>query len=105
MVNLLQETRECITGAGYTSNDIVFIGSTEERFSCTWEEFSIMADKEYYNGYGGAEVYEALVIVFKDGGWMERGEYDGSEWWEFKKTPNIRGEFKKLPGTFNRSYY
>lgn len=101
MVNLLQETSDCITGAGYTPNDIVFIGSTKDKLSCTWEEFAAVADRNYDNGFGGAEVYESLIIVFNDGSWMERGQYDGSEWWEFKKTPDISGEFKKFPGSFN----
>jgi len=29
------------------------------------------------------------IIVFNDGSWLERREYDGSEWWEFQQTPQI----------------
>jgi len=39
----------------------------------------------YDNGYGGQELFG--TIVFKDGTWLERGEYDGSEWWEHRKLP------------------
>ena len=28
-----------------------------------------------------------MKIVFKDNSWIERSTYDGSEWWEYKKTP------------------
>ena len=30
-----------------------------------------------------------IVIVFEDGTWLERGEYDGSEWWEYKQKPTL----------------
>ena len=42
-------------------------------------------DTRYYNSYGGQEVFG--IVVFKDSSWLERGEYDGAEWWEYKKTP------------------
>lgn len=42
---------------------------------------------EYDNGYGGQELYG--LIWFKNGDWAERGEYDGSEWWEYKTRPQI----------------
>ena len=37
----------------------------------------------YDNGYGMQHLHG--VILFKDGAWIERVEYDGSEWWEYKK--------------------
>ncbi len=42
-------------------------------------------DFEYDGGYGGQELYGA--VVFEDGTWLERGEYDGREWWEHKECP------------------
>lgn len=39
----------------------------------------------YYSGYGIQELYG--TIVFKDNSWLERGEYDGSEWWQRCQTP------------------
>jgi len=39
----------------------------------------------YGNGYGRQELFG--IVVFKDSSWLERGEYDGAEWWEYKKTP------------------
>lgn len=41
----------------------------------------------YDSGYGGQELYG--TIWYEDGSWSERGEYDSSEWWEYKKTPVI----------------
>lgn len=41
----------------------------------------------YDNGFGSQELYG--YIWFNDGSWLERAEYDGSEWWEYKTTPEI----------------
>jgi hypothetical protein len=40
----------------------------------------------YDDGFGGNEIPLSLVVVGDDW-WLERGEYDGSEWWEFKRLP------------------
>lgn len=40
---------------------------------------------EYDAGYGLQQLFG--VVVFKDGSWLSRGEYDGSEWWEHNKCP------------------
>lgn len=42
----------------------------------------------YDSWYGGQELF--WEIVFNDGTWLERWEYDGSEWREYKKTPEIK---------------
>lgn len=39
----------------------------------------------YDNGYGGQKLFG--YIVFTDGTWLERAEYDGSEWWTYKQIP------------------
>lgn len=40
---------------------------------------------DYDDGYGIQQLFG--VIVFKNGTWMERREYDGSEWWEYYRVP------------------
>lgn len=42
---------------------------------------------EYNNGYGTQEIYG--YIWYNDGTWSERYEYDGSEWWSYKKCPSF----------------
>ena len=42
-------------------------------------------DFEYDQGYGGQYLFG--YIWYADGTWSERGEYDGSEWWEHKEKP------------------
>ena len=83
MANLLQETLEAIKASGHTSDQIVFIGSQRSGHSCSWAEFEALADVEYNAGFGSSQVAIDLIIVFSDGQKMWRGEYDGSEWWEY----------------------
>lgn len=47
---------------------------------------------EYDDGYGGQFLYGTVWL--DDGSWLERGEYDGSEWWEHKTCPDIPNECK-----------
>lgn len=82
MINLLHETETAIAKSGHSPHDIVFIGSEDSGHQCSWEEFKLLADDEYDAGYGAQQVATDLVIVFSDGGWLARAEYDGSEWWE-----------------------
>lgn len=83
MKNLLQETREAITKSGHSPDDVVFIGSEQSGHACTWGEFTNLADRDYDSGFGAAQVATDLVVVFRDGQKMWRGEHDGSEWWEY----------------------
>jgi hypothetical protein len=53
----------------------------------TYTKFKARLNFEYDNGYGGQEIHG--TIWYTDGSWSERGEYDGSEWWEFKESPAI----------------
>jgi hypothetical protein len=95
MINLLNETKEAIKRSGHTIKNIIFIGSEGSGHSCTWEEFRDLANVEYDSGYGGQKVASDLIFVFEDGQKMWRGEYDGSEWWEFG-SPFVMPE-NKLP--------
>ncbi len=82
-MNLLFETKRAIEASRHKVSDIIFIGSQNSGHSCTWVEFKTLANREYHEGYGAQEVASDLIIVFSDGTKMWRGEYDGSEWWEF----------------------
>jgi len=44
-------------------------------------------DFNYDSGYGWQQLFG--TIWFTDGSWAERGEYDGSEWWEHRSLPDI----------------
>lgn len=52
----------------------------------------VALDFEYHNGYGGQNFFG--VIWYEDGTWSSRGEYDGSEWWEYNAVPDVQEELK-----------
>jgi hypothetical protein len=82
-MNLLKETLADIIHSGHEPKDIIFIGSQESGHSCTWEEFQTLADFDYDAGYGSQNVATDLIVVFKDGSFMRRYEYGGSEEWDY----------------------
>lgn len=59
-----------------------------------YKEFLDLLDFNYDHSYGSQELQG--IIWYIDGTWSERGEYDGSEWWEYKKTPNIPNDLLYL---------
>lgn len=84
MINLLQETVEKIIAHGHSPTDVQFVKNRDT--CCSWQEFAAVADFEYDPGYGANEIALALKVVGKDW-WLERCEYDGSEWWAYKTVP------------------
>ena len=85
MQNLKTETIELLKEHGKTVDDERFIRASgvEIPLDVFWKE----ADRNYDDGFGGAEVNGSLMVVGIEW-WMERHEYDGSEWWEFKTLPS-----------------
>lgn len=84
MSNLLEETIQTLRAHNKTWNDVLWIGGSE--FTISIEDFKRLANREYDDGYGSAEVAEDLKIVGKDW-WLKRSEYDGSEWWDYMTLP------------------
>ena len=100
MENLLEETKEKLASCNKTPKDVLWVGTSDGSEATTWGEFEKMADFDYDNGYGAAEISTDLVVVGK-GWWLERYEYDGSEWWVYKEHPKIlklHKELKELRG-------
>lgn len=100
MTNLLEETMKDIESSGHTVADIVFIGSKNGEYRCSWEQFQALANVEYDAGYGAAQVALDLIIVFCDGQKMWRAEYDGSEWWEYSTPFFMPNESKPMNKLF-----
>lgn len=93
MINLWQETIRVLNIYGKNEADIIWVGRKD--FRITLENFKTVADKEYDNGLGAPEVATDLIVVGKDF-WLERHEYDGSEWWEYKSYPQMPTEVKQV---------
>lgn len=85
MANLLKETQEILEEHNLSFEDIIWIGTTE--YEIPIDVFIMLADDEYNDGFGCEEVNPDIVVA-GDTWWLERAEYDGSEWWEFKTKPN-----------------
>lgn len=88
-MNLARETLDTLKEYGKTIKDVRWVGyygfDRNKRISV--DEFFVAAMRtNYNNGYGSAEIDTSLVVVGDDW-WLERAEYDGSEWWEFKTMP------------------
>ena len=93
MINLYAETTKALKEHNLTWDDVLWIGMNEyfdeklDRVEIPKADFIELAkNKNYNNGWGTAEINSSLVIV-GDNWWLERGEYDGSEWWDYKKMP------------------
>jgi len=99
--NLLEETIEILKANGKTPNDVRWVGDGK-KFT-TWKNFEAISNFRYYAGYGGNEIAGSLLICGDDF-WLERGEYDGSEWWEFRTTPEIPLEKSTLISVKNEDY-
>ena len=80
--HLLTETLDDLADEGLEVKDIKYISLGDNVITT---DFNELFDVWYDSGYGGAEVPEFKLVG--KGWWFERGEYDGSEWSEFKKLP------------------
>lgn len=91
-----EETLQILALNKKTPLDVLWCGS-EEFGWFSWEDFMEVAPDVYDNGLGGEEIAKDLLVVGVDF-WLERHDYDGSEWWEFKSLPK-KPEYYKKPTT------
>jgi len=63
---------------------ILYPGHSDAEFD-QW--LSKINEINYYAGYGGQKLYGTIWL--KNGLWITRGEYDGSEWWDLHKRPPL----------------
>lgn len=100
-MNLWKETIKKLEDNGFTFDDVLSIYGND--FQITKENFEEVAKKtDYYSGYGGQEVACDLTIL-GNSFIMTRGEYDGSEWWEFNLLKTGSNEIKKIDKLVNPS--
>lgn len=101
LVNLKDCTLKILENCGKTVDDIKWVGC--RKYKIPLDKFWELADQYYQNGYGGTEVAEDLIVVGEDW-WLERAEYDGSEWWEFKSLPKEPDEIIEPPTLFPKLF-
>ncbi len=80
-----------IWGDGYKFDKIITL--KENWNNDEWLMFLESLNFNYDNGFGSQDLFG--VVWFKDGSWLERYEYDGSESWVLKRTPDIPPVLKR----------
>lgn len=109
--NLLRETIQCLSENGKSPSDVLWVGRSQysccghdavgrpihklQSYKSTWQDFCSKADFIYNAGYGLPEIPTDLIVVGEDF-WLERADYDGSEWWVFKTMPTEPEETREL---------
>ena len=88
-MNFARETFDTLKENGKTIKDVRWVGYYDcgRKKKISVDEFFVRAMRTNYdNSYGSTKIDMSLIVVGDDW-WLERAEYDGSEWWEFKTMP------------------
>ena len=84
-MNFKEETLKEISESGHEEKDVLFIGSKDGKLRISIEKFKEISDFDYDSGFGGQEIPQDLIVYFKDKSYLDRREYDGSEWWKYNE--------------------
>ena len=96
MTNLYDETVKVLAINGKKLKDIAFVSGNGH--SIPLDNFVEVAKAcNYDSGYGQAEIPLDLKIVGRHW-WLERHEYDGSEWWEYRTPPVSPDSVRRIAG-------
>ena len=91
--NLIEETLSFLRRCGKYENDIYYVKVKDLRsvdvvHYVDWNSFKeAVKDFTYDKGYGLQYIWKNLKIVLRNGEYLCRQEYDGSEWWEYMSNP------------------
>lgn len=84
-------SRRVLCATVYTNGNqknLLPVNYTDQQYAQFLESLNF----EYDARYGSQELFG--TIWYLDGTWSERGEYDGSEWWECQERPEIEKELQ-----------
>lgn len=84
-MNLYKEVIEELKDHDKTVQDIVFVAGDNKLIPV--DEFMEYARNFNYNAGFGSEYVNLSLIIVGDNWWLERHEYNGAEWFEFKTIP------------------
>lgn len=102
MTNLYRETTNVLAEYEKTWADVKML--VLDRYSCDPQFASIALDIDYNDGYG-CEMIDLRFMVVGEDFWLERHEYDGLEWWEYKTIPTLPEDFTTSPDKFKKLIY
>jgi len=84
----LKKVHTNIVAYGYLqSADFIRFFQSSEAFVDALTALEDYMGNRYDSGFGGQMVYG--IIVFDNQSWLERREYDGSEWWQKCSFPTV----------------
>jgi len=74
-------------------------GGKEINLTTGWDNNDLMdflnnLNFNYDSGYGSQNLFGNIWFI--DGTWASRGEYDGSEWWEYNICPEIPQHLNRI---------
>ena len=81
---LWETAMEYTLDENYKGYLMLYPGYTDSEFD-KW--LSKINEINYHSGYGSQQLFGTIWL--RNGLWMTRGEYDGSEWWELRKRPPL----------------
>lgn len=97
-IDFVIETEDCIKGREIDEYciDIWDYSMNVRRFKgngpIDWEKFHKITKNRYKKGYDpgfGSENFTGWITFKNTSDWLERGTYDGSEWWEDRVRPSL----------------
>ena len=97
MINAKEEILDHIRGKDVEFLRVAYIeryGEKGLRIDGELNDCVKLLDFLYDDGFGSQKLFG--FILYKDGSWSEREEYDGSEWWVHRKPPTINTELDIL---------
>ena len=96
MVNLLEETIDFLNNFDKTLKDILYVTDGCNFKKVNEVDLVVLLNTSYDNGWGLVEINPELKLVGKNF-WLERHNYDGQEYWEFKQYPEyIKTDFENI---------
>lgn len=85
--NLYQETIDKLECNNKTIKDVKYVKYNGDWYTTIDQFLEVAKDIYYEKGYGCVYINETIIIVGFNW-WLERNEYDGAEWWEYKEMPH-----------------
>ena len=73
------------------TNNVIFILNENYTFN-DYDNFLSCLNFNYDDGFDSQKLDGC--ILYDDGTWSDRDEYDGSEWWDYKYCPTIESFIK-----------
>lgn len=98
LTNFYEETLLNIVKSGHGTDDIAWIGDSEQTYVPNLF-FELIKKIYYHSGFGRNAIIDGLVIVFTDNSWLSRRECPDPEGWKYNKPPTrpLKDCFDMIP--------